>query len=85
MTLDEARRGPTATQGWWYSVEKFLEWLDRRHPECANWLLLSRQVIKEYLSTLDGKSQNTKRLALQPICQTSKPLQDFEHWGLVTA
>lgn len=69
MTLADSKRSDK--RRWCYAVHKFLQWLNQNYPVCSYWYQLTRQIIREYLKTFDGKSPNTKQLALQPISQTS--------------
>ena len=69
--LDHASRGPKATQDWLYFVERFLRWLTGTHPACSHWHLLTREIVRGYMGTFQGKSDTTRRLGLQPISQTS--------------
>lgn len=70
-TLGLASRGPKSTEDWNYFVKRFIGWLAEHHPDCQCWHLLTRQIIREYLSVYRDKSATMRRLALQPICQTS--------------
>lgn len=72
MTLNNAKRGKSSRRDWLYNVERFLKWLLVEHPDCIHWHLLTRQIIREYLSNYDDKSDTMKRLSLQPIIQTSR-------------
>jgi hypothetical protein len=69
--LSHTNRGKQSTYDWNKSVRRFMRWLAEHHPNCRYWHLMTRQVVREYLDTYDGKSATHKRLSLQPICQTS--------------
>ena len=66
-----SNRGPKSTKDWWYEVGRFMKWLADKHPACEHWDLLTRPMVRGYLATFDGKADNTRRLALQPVCQTA--------------
>ncbi len=54
-----------------YFVIRFIGRLGEHYLDCHCWHLLSRQTIREYLASYDGKSATMRRLALQPIRQTA--------------
>lgn len=69
--LSQTSRGPKATHDWNYYVRRFVKWLIECHADCRHWHLLTRQIMREYLDTYRGKSDTMRRLAMQPIAQTS--------------
>lgn len=68
--LAESRRNERSRVDWKKSCKRFAVWLVSKHPEAECWNQLTRQMLREYLSTFDGKSATTRRLAVQPIIQT---------------
>jgi len=71
MTLQNSKR-KLPDKRWEWAVKPFIKWLAVNHPYCTHWHLLTRQIIKEYLRVYELKSNNHKRLQLQPIRQTSQ-------------
>ncbi len=71
VTLASTKRGEKSRHDWLYCVERFMIWLAKTYPNCTHWHLLTRKVVRDYLAMFDGKSATTRRLALQPITQTS--------------
>jgi len=71
LTLASTSRREESRDDWRRAVERFLLWLQRRYPLCLEWRLLTRTMLREYLGEFQGKAQNTKRLALQPMLQTA--------------
>jgi hypothetical protein len=70
MTLENTSRG-SSRKDWLYWAARFMSWLAKHHPACQQWHLITRQALREYLRSFKGKSDNTKRLAFQPIIQAS--------------
>jgi len=71
MTLQNSKR-KLPDKRWNRAVLSFLKWLNEYYPDCTHWHLLTRQIVKEYLSCYEGNSSTHKRLQLQPIQQTSR-------------
>jgi len=71
MALDRTSRGKRSRRDWLYAQERFLKWLLRDTPGCTHWALLTREILRRYLDTFAGKSDTTKRLAMQFMAQTS--------------
>ncbi|MDX1972065.1 MAG: site-specific integrase [Candidatus Sumerlaeia bacterium] len=71
MALEATNRRERSRQDWIRTTEKFLLWLKKNHPLCTTWDQMTRQIVRGYLSTFAGKSANYRRLALQPLLQTS--------------
>lgn len=71
LALENTSRGAKSRKDWLYSVAQFMRWLVENHSHCTHWHLLTRSMVREYLGSYAGKSDTTKRLGLQPICQTS--------------
>ncbi|MFH0794039.1 MAG: hypothetical protein V2A74_08405 [bacterium] len=69
--LAQTSRRKRARHDWLYQVSRFLRWLVSSHPDCTHWHLMTRQIVRQYLDTYNGKSATTRRLAMQPISQTS--------------
>lgn len=63
----EARR-----ESWNYFTEMFTKWIAENHAGAKDWRHLTREMLRQYLRSLSGKSENTKRLYCQPITQTSR-------------
>lgn len=76
--LAASSRGEHAREDWHRAVRAFTTWITKRYPQTRFWNDLDRTIVKEYLATRDGLSDTTRRLALQPICQTSK-FMHLEH------
>jgi integrase len=75
--LRQARRGERSIHDWNKDVARFMKWLAVSHPECTHWVMISRQVVREYLSsTLSGASDNHGRLRIQPVQQTSNYMEN---------
>jgi integrase len=71
MALSSTNRGKKAELDWRRAITRFLLWLQKNYPACTKWSLLRRPILREYLESMAEKSDNTKRLYLQPIVQTS--------------
>ncbi len=71
MTLADANRGITATNEWWRISQWFIDWLEEKHPGATHWHLLTRSIVREYKDRFRHLSNNSQRLYLQPIRQTS--------------
>lgn len=71
MALKTTKRRERSQQDWYRTVEKFMLWLSKKHPLCTHWEMMTRQILREYLSTFDGKSANYRRLTMQPMLQTA--------------
>lgn len=69
--LAQTNRGLKSRQDWNYYVKRFMAWLQKHNKDIQHWHLLTRPLIRQYLKALDGKSATMRRLAMQPICQTS--------------
>lgn len=73
--LNESLKATSRREGsrkqWNDDVRRFLAWLVNHYPDCKYWHMLNRQIVREYLSVYNGKSDNTKRLLSQPIRQTA--------------
>lgn len=69
--LAQTKRGEKSRHDWNYYVRRFLKWLSEHHRDVVYWHLLTRQIVRAYLNTFNGKSATMRRLALQPVCQTS--------------
>jgi integrase len=75
--LQHSRRGERSIKDWNRDVGRFLKWWAASHPECTHWVMISRQVVREYLgSTLSGASDNHRRLRIQPIRQTANYMEN---------
>lgn len=76
MALARTRRGPSSRKDWLRDQIRFLEWLARVHPQCAEWHMINRHMLREYLADeLSSRSPNGQRLAFQPIVQTARFMQ----------
>jgi len=74
--LRQTDRGERSTRDWNRDVDRFLEWLGNTHPGCTYWGMVSRRIFRQYLSeTLSGNADNTRRLRMQPIVQTSRYME----------
>lgn len=71
MALASTKRRDGSRKAWVKDTEKFLRWLAKRHPLCTRWGTMTRQILREYLATQDGKSDNHRRLMMQPLLQTA--------------
>lgn len=71
LALAATRRKSRSQADWNKVRDKFLLWLAEHHPECENWHMLTRAIIREYMEQFSGKASNTVRLAMNPICQTA--------------
>ena len=71
MTLSNTRRREASRKAWLRDTERFFRWLKKRYPLCTHWGAMTRQILREYLGTYDGRSDNHKRLSMQPLLQTS--------------
>ena len=72
MALKSASSGKTSRGDWFYWVERFVGWLDKNYPNHTHWHMLTRPIIREYLSNFVGKSTYTKKHAVQPVEQASR-------------
>jgi integrase len=71
LALASAKRGQKAQADWKWAQTRFIEWLAKHHVQAERWSMISRAMLREYVTqTLDGKAGNTRRLYLQPIVQT---------------
>lgn len=77
--LRASSRKGASRKDWRKAVERFLVWLSRNHPRAEFWDLVSRDILREYLRGMEGKAAHTRRLAVQPIIQTSKHM--VREWG----
>ncbi len=71
LALKEAKRGQSSRRDWFYQQTRFLSWLVGAYPTVSHWHQVTRRVIKDYLSSFDGRSPNHRRLMIQPIVQTA--------------
>ncbi len=69
--LGDAARGRRSREDFLCASERFMAWLQVQFPWILLWKDLTRPVLRKYLATFDGKSANTRRLAMQPIIQTA--------------
>lgn len=75
-TLAQTSRGPRAKKDWLRDQLKFMQWVDRRCPDCTHWHLLTRSMLRAYMrETLSHCAPNRKRIALQPITQTANYME----------
>lgn len=70
--LNTTSRNQRSRRDWEYAGKRFLEWLSVNCPHNLYWDMLSRDNIRSYMASYDGKSANTIRLAMQPIIQASR-------------
>lgn len=83
--LAHADRGKRSRGQWLYHQERFIGWLAKTHPDCTHWHLLTRRIVREYLASYEGRADHTKRLALQPLVQTSNYLAlEYEYPNVVS-
>lgn len=71
-TVRASKRGVSAKEDWRGTVGRFIEWLKANRPSTVYWDLVSRDLVREYLEGLSGLSTNSRRLAVQPLIQTSR-------------
>lgn len=71
LVLARASRGKKSTDDWNYYVRKFMAWLSEVHPDLELWNQIDRHMVRAYLDVYQGKSATVRRLAIQPIAQTS--------------
>ena len=71
QTLNHTGRRQRSRKDWLYAVDRFMNWLQGKYPGVNHWALLTRQHLREYLDTYEGRAPNTKRLAMQPLTQTA--------------
>jgi len=71
LTLDNTNRRERSRRDWIKTVDKFMVWLRKHHPLCTHWEGMTRQILRQYLGTYQGKSANYRRLMLQPLLQTA--------------
>lgn len=69
--LAQSKRAARAKDDWDKEQVQFMEWLAKRHPDCSQWRMINRRIIREYMATFKDKAANTIRLRMQPIIQTS--------------
>lgn len=69
--LAHTKRGERAKRDWEIQQVRFMEWLVDNYPECSHWSMITRRVIRVYMAKFNGRADNTIRLAMQPIIQTS--------------
>ena len=67
--LEASRRGRRSRRDWARTVKAFMAFLP---PELEYWHQITRKHLRQYLATFDGKSDTTRRLALQPVVQTAR-------------
>ena len=74
VTVRASRRSERSRRDWRSAVERFIEWLAANRPKTLFWDVVSRQAVRDYLDDLErGRlSTNSRRLAVQPLIQTSK-------------
>jgi len=71
LTLSSTRRGEYSQKEWRRNMMRFMDWINKAHPDIVNWGQLNRGMMREFLATLNGCSPNTKRLVMQPLTQSS--------------
>jgi integrase len=69
-SLSASKRGERSRKDWNESVLTFSEYLKEKYSNVGNWNQLSRAIVRGYDETLSEKSENRRRLLLQPIVQT---------------
>ena len=67
----------TAGRDWDYAIERFLKWMNKYHSDIAYWHQLTPELFLEYKSVFTGKADTTTRLALQPLKQTARFMEEF--------
>lgn len=72
QTLEASKRGERSRRDWAVAVGNFMAWLDKKYPRLENWDALSVDHIDRYDATLKHLSPNARRMAMQPLRQTSK-------------
>lgn len=77
--LRASSRKGASREDWAKAVERFLVWLSQNRAEVVFWDLVSRDILREYLRGMEGKAAHTRRLAVQPIIQTSRHM--VREWG----
>ena len=69
--FSHSKRGERARADWDGQQLRFMEWLTEHCPDCSEWRMITRRLIRDYMAKYNGRAPNTVRLAMQPIIQTA--------------